>query len=86
MTTLALTLAPTPTQVPVTRRLWQLSLALLACQAQAGVIFDHAANGVFLQGRAVLLKPSPLHRVLAPHFQAALAPLVDTPAYAAWHR
>lgn len=37
MTTLALTLAPTPTQVPVTRRLWQLSLALLAAAALTGL-------------------------------------------------
>lgn len=52
-----------------------VALVLGAGNVTATPVLD-VLHQVFLQGRAVLLKPSPLHRALAPHFQAALAPLV----------
>lgn len=53
-----------------------IALVLGAGNVTATPVLD-VLHQVFLQGRAVLLKPSPLHRALAPHFQAALAPLVE---------
>lgn len=54
-----------------------VALVLGAGNVTATPLLD-VLHQVFLEGRAVLLKLSPLHRDLAPHFASALAPLVET--------
>lgn len=53
-----------------------LALVLGAGNVTATPLLD-TLEQVFLHRRAVLLKPSPLHTPLLPHFAAALRPLID---------
>jgi hypothetical protein len=68
--------APTEAQQTAPERAGNVALVLGAGNVTATPVLD-VLHQVFLRGRAVLLKLSPLHRELAPLFDQALRPLVD---------